>query len=42
MQSICRWTSLYSKINDKDKSNIDINNDLVKISRWALSVENVV
>ena len=28
-------TSLYSKINDIDTSNIDINNDLVKISRWA-------
>ena len=28
-------TSLYSKINDIDTSNIDINNSLVKISRWA-------
>lgn len=28
-------TSLYSKVNDVDTSNIDINNDLVKISRWV-------
>ena len=46
LKSICKVfaddTSLYSKINDKDKSNIDINNDLVKISRWALPVETVV
>ena len=27
--------SLLSKVNDIDTSNIDINNDLVKISRWA-------
>ena len=39
LKSICKIfaddTSLYSKINDIDTSNIDINNDLVKISRWA-------
>ena len=28
-------TSLFSKINDTDTSNIDINNDWLKISRWA-------
>ena len=28
-------TSLFSKINDIDTSNIDINNDLVQINRWA-------
>ena len=28
-------TSLFSEINDIDTSNIDINNNLVKISRWA-------
>ena len=27
--------SLLSKVNDIDTSNIHINNDLVKISRWA-------
>ena len=27
--------SLLSKVNDIDTSNIDINNDLVKICRWA-------
>ena len=27
--------SLFSKINDIDTSNIDINNNLVRISRWA-------
>ena len=27
--------SLFSKIKDIDTSNIDINNDLVKINRWA-------
>ena len=35
LKSICKIfvddTSLYSKIDDKDTSNIDINNDLVKI-----------
>ena len=39
LKSICKifvdGTSLYSEINDIDTSNIDINNDLVKISRWA-------
>ena len=39
LKSICKIfaddTSLYSQINDIDTSNIDINNDLVKISRWA-------
>ena len=37
LQSICKIfaddTSLFSKINGIDTSNIDINNDLVKISR---------
>ena len=28
-------TSLFSKINDTDTRNIDIKNDLVKLSRWA-------
>ena len=28
-------TSLFSKINEVDTNNIDISNDLVKISRWA-------
>ena len=36
LKSICEVfaddTSLYSKINDIDTSNIDVNNDLVKIS----------
>ena len=39
LKSVCKIftddTSLFSKINDIDTSNIDINNDLVKISRWA-------
>ena len=39
LKSICKVfaddTSLYSKINDIDTSNVDINNNLVKISRWA-------
>ena len=39
LKSICKIfaddTSLYSQINDIDTSNIDINNNLVKISRWA-------
>ena len=39
LKSICKIfaddTSLFSKINDIDTSNIDINNDLVKISRWS-------
>ena len=39
LKSICKIfaddTSLFSKINDIDIRNIDINNDLVKLSRWA-------
>ena len=39
LNSICKIfaddTSLYSKTNDIDMSNIDIDNDLVKISRWV-------
>ena len=39
LKSICKIfaddASLFSKINDIDTSIIDINNDLVKISRWA-------
>ena len=39
LKSICKVfaddTSLYSKINDIDTSNVGINNNLVKISRWA-------
>ena len=39
LKSICKIfsddTSLFSKINDIDTSNIDISNDLFKISRWA-------
>ena len=39
LKSICKIfaddTSLYSKINDIDTSNVDINNNIVKISRWA-------
>ena len=39
LKSICKIfaddTSLHSTINDIDTSNIEINNDLVKISRWA-------
>ena len=39
LESICKMfaddTSLFSEINDIDTSNIDINNNLVKISRWA-------
>ena len=39
LKSICKIfaddTSLYSKINDLDTSNISIYNSLVKISRWA-------
>ena len=39
LKSICKIfaddTSLHSNINDIDTSNIEIKNDLVKISRWA-------
>ena len=39
LNSICKIfaddTSLYSKTNDTDMSNIDIDNDLVEISRWV-------
>ena len=39
LKSICKIfaddTSLDSKINNIDTSNIEINNDLVKISRWT-------
>ena len=40
LRSVCKVFAgnmlLYSKINDKDTSNIDVNNDLVKMSRWAM------
>ena len=43
LKSICKIfaddTSLHSKINDIDTSNIEIKNDLVKISRWAISAK---
>ena len=39
LKSICKIFAddmlIYSKINGIDTINIDINNDLVKISRWA-------
>ena len=29
-------TSLFSKVNDKSNSNVQLNSDLAKISKWAL------
>ena len=39
MQNSADDTPLFSKINDIDTSNIDINNDLVKISKWAYQLK---
>ena len=40
LRSVCKVFAdnmlLYLKINDKDTSNIDVNNDLVKMSKWAM------
>ena len=39
MQNFADDTPLFSKTNDTDTSNTDINNDLVKISKWAYQLK---